>query len=124
MKLIAVFLASGLMVVSASSLAAQNSSIRMPEGAVGCQDREDFVTFIRQTAESAGDPSETLAQALVLQVLKRKRRCRSFDYRTAITVHRTDSMRILGKVVPILLVSEGKLSRQWWILADALVAPD
>lgn len=106
------------------AIAAQNATIGMPDGAVGCRDRTDFVTFIRQTAEAANDPSEFLAQALVLVVLKRKGRCRSFDNGTAITVHERDSETISGKTVPVVLVSAGQPSRRWWVLADALDAPD
>ena len=82
------------------------------------------MTFVRQTVEAADDPSELLAQALVLEVLKDRGRCRSLDYGTAITVHERDSERISGKRVPLALVSAGQRARRWWILADALDAPD
>ena len=102
-------------------LAAAGQNATVTDAAVGCRDRDDLVLFVQQTAEAAGDPSEVLAQALVLSVLKDRGRCRSFEKGDAVTIHERNTARIARKPVPLAQVSEtGSTTRKWWILADHL----
>ena len=92
-------------------------------GAVSCRDRGDLVLFLEKTAEAANDPTEVVAMALVLAVLKDRGRCRSFEKGTALTIHETDTASIAGEPVPIAQVSADPGAR-WWTLADHLETPE
>ena len=98
---------------------AQDATVTEEAGAVSCRDRDDLVLFLEQTAEAANDPTEVVAMALVLAVLKDRGRCRTLEKGTALKIHERDTASIAGRPVPIAQVSAGPGVR-WWTLADHL----